>query len=268
MIGGRGGRAAVGCGASRPEGGVLSSPAPRGATGRGTGWAAAGSLWSPARRLVRAALLVSALAGWSLTGTVAAGEPPGVPPGDPSILVLAPSAADDRVAPSREAIAYWNDRLAELGVAARFAEPRVVVESPVERALENYARQVAQRATRLPAGDAEPPPPAALTGLDADVVLLLSRQDILSFTWPLPRVSPPRYLVVIRKVRAPYRTDPMVTKHVVAHELGHALGLDHNAEPHTLMCGPCQPLTAEPDATGFLPLTAGDRARLVELHGR
>ena len=98
------------------------------------------------------------------------------------------------------------------------------------------------RATRLPAGDAEPPPPAALVDLHADVVLLLSRQDILSFTWPLPRVSPPRYLVVIRRVRGPYRTDPMVTRHVVAHELGHALGLDHNAEPHTLMCGPCQPL--------------------------
>ena len=267
MIGGRGGRAAVGCGASRPEGGVLSSPDPRGATGCGAGWAAAGSRSSgSARRRARAALVVAALAGWILTA--AAGEPPGVLPSNPSILVLVPSAADDRLAPSREAIAFWNDRLAELGVATRFAAPRVVVESPVERALENYARQVAQRATRLPAGDAEPPPPAALTGLDADVVLLLSRQDILSFTWPLPRVSPPRYLVVIRKVRAPYRTDPMVTKHVVAHELGHALGLDHNAEPHTLMCGPCQPLTAEPDATGFLPLTAGDRARLVELHGR
>ena len=213
-----------------------------------------------------APLVVAALAGGTLTA--AAGEPPGARPGRPSILVVVPSAADDRLAPAREAIAFWNDRLAELGVATRFAEPRVATGSPVERALENYARQVAQRATRLPAGDAEPPPPAALVDLDADVVLLLSRQDILSFAWPLPRVSPPRYLVVIRRVRGPYRTDPMVTKHVVAHELGHALGLVHNAEPHTLMCGPCQPLTAEPDATGFLPLTAGDRARLVELHGR
>ena len=219
-----------------------------------------------------AALVAAALAGGALTAaggalTAAAGEPPGAHPGSSSILVVVPSAADDRLAPAREAVAFWNDRLAELGVATRFAEPRVAAGSPVERALENYARQVAQRATRLPAGDAEPPPPAALVDLDADVVLLLSRQDILSFAWPLPRVSPPRYLVVIRRVRGPYRTDPMVTKHVVAHELGHALGLDHNAEPHTLMCGPCQPLTAEPDATGFLPLTDGDRARLLELHG-
>lgn len=229
--------------------------------GRGGGAATGGppSGRPPRRRC--AALAVAALAAGTLTA--AAGELPG----RLSVLVLTPAAADDRVGPSREAVAFWNDRLAELGSAARFAEPRVVVEPPAGRALENYARQVAQRATRLPAGDAEPPPPAALVDLGADVVLLLSRQDILSFTWPLPR-TPGRHLVVVRRVRGPYRTDPMVTKHVVAHELGHVLGLDHNAEPHTLMCGPCQPLTAEPDATGFLPLTAGDRARLLELHGR
>ena len=187
---------------------------------------------------------------------------------EPSILVLTPLVTDDRVAPLREAVAFWNDRLAELGVETRLRDPKVVVESPATRALESYARQVAQRATRLPAGDAEPPPPDALTGLDGDIVVLLSRQDIMSFTWPMPKSAPPRYFVVIRSVRGPYRHDAMVTKHVVAHELGHALGLNHNAEPHTLMCGPCQPLTSQPDATGFLPLTAGDRARLSELHER
>ena len=265
-------------GANRPAVGSASSPSPRigGAPVVVHEWlhpsdcrkdgTAAGDPWRSLPRRVLATVAVAVLAAG--TPTAEAGEPPGVSRGSLSILVLAPSADDDRVAPFREAIGYWNHRLAELGVATRFAEPGVAVESPVERALENYARQVAQRATRLPAGDSEPPAPAALVDLDADVVLLLSRQDILSFTWPLPRVSPRRYLVVIRRVRGPYRTDPMVTKHVVAHELGHALGLDHNAEPHTLMCGPCQPLTAEPDATGFLPLTAGDRARLVELHGR
>jgi hypothetical protein len=183
-----------------------------------------------------------------------------------SIVVLTPTPVDNRIGPSREAIAFWNDRLAELGLKTRLAEPRVVVESPVARALENYGRQVAQRSVRLPAGPFEPAPPEVLTNFDADIVVLLSRQDIMSFTWPMPRVSPPRHFVVVRSVRGPYRHDAMVSRHVVAHELGHALGLDHNAEPHTLMCGPCQPLTSEPDATGFLPLTTGDRARLVELH--
>ena len=185
---------------------------------------------------------------------------------DTSIVVLAPTATDDRLDPSRQAIAFWNDRLDELGVDTALTDPEVLLDSPVARSLENYARQIATRAVGLPGGSYEPAPPTALTDLDGDIIVLLSRQDIMSFTWPMPRVSPPRYFVVIRAVHGPYRNDPMVSRHVVAHELGHALGLDHNAEPHTLMCGPCQPLTAEPDATGFLPLTEGDRARLRELH--
>ena len=183
-----------------------------------------------------------------------------------SILVLTPTAADARLAASYEAIRHWNDLLEDLGVATRLAAPQIVVGSSSARAVENYARLIAQRAFRLPAGDAEPRPPDALTNLDGDIVVLLSRQDIMSFTWPMPQVDPPRHLVVIRSVRGPDRDDAMVSRQVVAHELGHAIGLGHNNDPHALMCGPCQPLTAESDDTGFLPLTDGDRARLVELH--
>ena len=181
------------------------------------------------------------------------------------VIILAPAIDDDRLEPAYDAIAFWNETFAALGLDLRLGTPDVVAGVP--RAVETYARLIALRAGRLPVPeDLEPSVPMELKQLDAEIVLVLSRQNIMSYAWRLPRIDSGRHLVVIRQVRGLDRGDPMVSRHVIAHELGHTLGLLHNEDPHTLMCGPCQPLTAESDERGFLPLTGEERNALREWH--
>ena len=111
---------------------------------------------------------------------------------DHSILLLTPTAEDARLAAVDKAIRFWNEMLVDVGLDLQLAEPEIVIQSPVMRTLENYARDLAMRATQASARNAEPAPPDAVANLDADIVLLLSRQNILSFAWLMPKVSPRR----------------------------------------------------------------------------
>jgi hypothetical protein len=181
------------------------------------------------------------------------------------LVVVVPEAGDARVAHTRAAVEFWNRSLADLGLDVQLREAALVVGSPDMRAIETFARFVSQRGGRIPRGASGPQPPPGLTALGGDVVVLLSRQPLLPFAWP--PIGSPDHLVAIRALRPRRPRDDTVLRNVIAHELGHTLGLRHNRGGASLMCGPCSSLAAEDSPGGWLPLTRRDRARLRVLHG-
>lgn len=184
-------------------------------------------------------------------------------PDERRVVIIAYDTNDVRLPMALDAIAFWNDVLAELDLNVRLVE-EIHVASPVTRALENYARSISQRAGRLRGGPGEPDAPAEVTGFGVEAVLLLSRQDLMSFAWPLPRR--PGHFVAIEDDRAAMAVNPNIARNVIAHELGHTLGLRHNRDPTTLMCGPCRTHELAVDRPEYMRLTERDRRRLVERH--
>jgi hypothetical protein len=176
--------------------------------------------------------------------------------------VVAPGAGDARIQLVREAIVFWRDVFAELDLESPLVEAGLVVAPPGVRALENFAWQTSRAAGRLTEGTTSGPPvPPELVALDGDVVVLLSSQHLLPFARPLLPDSA-RYLVAIPAARDPAQPAG-VARNIIAHELGHSLGLGHGGDPTSLMCEPCSTAPADGDPA-FRPLTTADRARLVE----
>ena len=207
------------------------------------------SEWQPPALLLLALLLA---AGASTT----AAEPV-----EHHVVILAYDTNDVRLPMALDAVKFWNEVVADLGLNVRLVE-EILIASPITRALENYARSISQRAGRLRGGPGEPDAPGEIADLGAEAVLLLSRQDLMSFAWPLPRR--PGHFVAIEEDRTAMATNPNIARNIIAHEIGHTLGLRHNRDPTTLMCGPCRTHELAADRPHYMRLTERDHRRLIE----
>ena len=108
--------------------------------------------------------------------------------------------------------------------------------------------------------------PQSLHELPGDLAIVLAQSPFVSFASP-PYGDGKRVIGI--RGKGSWLNLPNVMRNVIAHELGHAVGLRHNADPTLLMCGrpaPCDPFIYQSDTARFFPLADEERAALRRMY--
>jgi hypothetical protein len=167
---------------------------------------------------------------------------------------------DARLPDAREAIGYWNRELRRLNRRVRLVLDTIRTDSVPDSVL-----RAASGEAMLGRGPATMRLHESLSAIPADIVIALSQTDLISFSvqWS----ASTRGVIGIRRADIPPLSLPNTVRNVVAHELGHVLGLTYNADSTTLMCGrpaSCRPAAFASDTARFFRLTASDEQWLRE----
>jgi hypothetical protein len=180
----------------------------------------------------------------------------------PSVVVVTSKTNDPRVPLASDAVSFWNQQLAEIGSPFRIGAVRQTMGSIPEAMLRELSQTVINGGIPVEAQDLTRDYPD-------DIVMFMAQGSFVSYM--AGYVGRGHSMIAIRGENTFPCSLPNVCRNVIAHELGHAIGLLHNSDPAMLMCGrpaTCTPeLFASPMAMYF-PLSDAEKARLLQLYPR